>query len=105
MTAYIFAELEITDKVLYKDQYVPLALRAVGLHGGHFVGDGRQVSFRTGRASANSRTVLIEFSSFDAANAFYDSPEYQAASAVRQRCTITYKYVILGGDRVSSSEN
>lgn len=103
MTAYVFAELEVTDKAVYREQYVPLALQSVAAHGGRFISTGRLVSFRIGKGSGASRTVLIAFDNFAVANAFYDSAEYRAASAIRARCTTTFKYVIFGEDAETSA--
>ncbi|VWX61422.1 conserved hypothetical protein [Burkholderiales bacterium 8X] len=98
MSAFVFAELAVTDKAMYRDEYVPRATRAVAAFGGKFVGTGRRVAFHIGMASPSSRAVLIEFPSFEMANAFYESSAYREASSIRERCATTFKYVILDAD-------
>ena len=73
MTAYVFAELQVTDKSVCKEQYVPVALQAVDLYGGRFVSTGRRVL------------------------------PHRGACAVREGCATTFKYVMLGEDGDSST--
>lgn len=57
--------------------YATLAGPAVIANGGRFLGRGGRVKSLEG--GIEERSVIIEFESFDAAVAHYDSPAYQAA--------------------------
>jgi len=61
-------------------EYAKLAGPAIAEAGGRFLARGGQVA--AFEAGLQDRTVLIEFDSFDAAVAAYNSPAYQAALKV-----------------------
>jgi len=78
---YWIAHVDITDLDGYK-LYQAANAKPFGMYGGRFlVRGGRQV-IKEGKV--RSRTVVMEFPSYEAALACYRSPEYQAAKAVRQ---------------------
>jgi len=57
--------------------YAKLAGPAVAANGGRFLARGGRIKSLEG--GIEERTVLIEFDSFDAAVAHYDTPDYQEA--------------------------
>jgi uncharacterized protein (DUF1330 family) len=77
---YIIANVEVTNPDQYA-QYRPLSSVAVEAHGGTFIVRGGQSETLEG--AFNSRTVVIEFPSFQAAQTFYHSAEYEAARHAR----------------------
>ena len=80
MTAYwisIYKEIRDDAKVAAYAELAGPALRAAG---GTFVARG--VPEQTYEAGENTRTVVIEFDSVEAARAAHDSPAYQEALAV-----------------------
>ena len=80
MTAYwisIYKEIRDDAKVAAYAELAGPALRAAG---GTFVARG--VPEQTYEAGENTRTVVIEFDSVEAARAAHDSPAYQDALAV-----------------------
>lgn len=81
MAAYIIADSNVTDPVAY-EQYRARVPAAIAKHGGRFLARGGEVAVLEGDWSPR-RVVVIEFPSLEAAKAFYDSPEYQAARALR----------------------
>jgi len=79
MTAYwisVYKEILDEDKVAAYAELAGPALRAAG---GTFIARG--VPEQTYEAGENTRTVLIEFDSVEAARTAHDSPDYQAALA------------------------
>ena len=81
----------ITNEQKLKE-YAVKARASVEKYGGIFLIRGGRSTFNEGEKSP--RTVVIEFSSYDKANEFYKSREYQAAHsilkgyAIRQHQTI-----------------
>lgn len=77
---YWIAHVDITDPEGYKPYQTENA-KAFGKYGGRFlVRGGRQI---VPEGQVRSRTVVMEFPSYEAALACYRSPEYQAAKALR----------------------
>ena len=85
MAAYIYANVEVTDPVIYEEyrQKVPAMIAA---HGGHYLVRGGAVEVLEGDI-APARQVIIEFPDMAALKGFYDSPEYTQLKAVRQRAS------------------
>ena len=82
MTAYIVAQVTITDEVAFED-YRALAVPAVEKYDGTFLASSDDVVVLEGDPHA-PRIVMVSFPSLARAREFYDSPEYQAAIAARQ---------------------
>ncbi len=83
MSAYLIAEVEVTDPVVY-EQYRALTPGAAAKYGGRFIVRGGKAELVEG-GPAPKRIVVLEFNSMAAAKRFYDSPEYAAAKVIRQR--------------------
>ena len=81
MSAYIVVDCEVTDPAKY-DQYKQLAPAAIAQYGGRYLARGGTAAVLEGNWQPG-RVVILEFPSLAAAKAFYDSPEYGAARAVR----------------------
>ena len=82
--AYVIVNVAIRDPERYKD-YVQAATPTVAAHGGRYLARGGRAEKLEGDASVN-RIVVLEFPSYAAAKAWYDSPNYQSALAIRQSC-------------------
>jgi uncharacterized protein (DUF1330 family) len=80
--AYWIAHVDVRDPEGYKD-YVATAKPAFEKYGAKFLARGGTWEAMEGRG--RGRNVVIEFPSFEAAKACYNSPEYQAAKAIRQK--------------------
>jgi uncharacterized protein (DUF1330 family) len=79
--AYLLVQSEVTNTGQYA-AYAKLTPAIIEKFGGKFMArGGRNVTLEGAKAPA--RVVVIEFPSFDAAQAFYNSPEYVAARKVR----------------------
>jgi uncharacterized protein (DUF1330 family) len=72
-----YSKVQNPDAVV---EYAKLAGPAVTANGGRFLGRGGRVKSLEG--GIEERSVVIEFDSFEAAIAHYDSPDYQEALRV-----------------------
>jgi uncharacterized protein (DUF1330 family) len=81
MPAYVVVSVEVKDPVRYEDykRMVPPSLQA---YGGRFIVRGGAVHVKEGTWTPK-RLVILEFPSLERAQAWYDSPEYQEAKALR----------------------
>lgn len=76
MPALWIAHVTVTDAEAY-GKYAELAGPAIAKHGGEFIARGGRYVQLEGRDRA--RNVVARFPSLEAAEACYNSPEYQAA--------------------------
>jgi uncharacterized protein (DUF1330 family) len=83
MTAYLFADIEVTDPAAYAE-YRQAAPAAVAAYGGRYLARGGAVEVLEGDASPQ-RVALVEFPDMARLKAFYHSPQYQALVAIRNR--------------------
>ena len=81
MPAYVIVDCEVTDPVKY-EQYKVAAPAAIARHGGRYLARGGATTVLEGNWHPH-RVVVLEFPSQAAAKAFYDSPEYVVARALR----------------------
>ncbi len=79
--AYMVAQVEVTNPEQY-GEYTKLSPGIIEKFGGRFVARGGRSMTLEGPA-AKGRLVVVEFPSFERAQEFYNSPEYQAAKKVR----------------------
>jgi uncharacterized protein (DUF1330 family) len=80
--AYLIVETDIQDPEQY-EQYKAASPGAVAAGGGRFVARGGELAVLEGDWNP-TRLVVLEFDDLDAIKRFYDSPEYQAAKALRE---------------------
>jgi uncharacterized protein (DUF1330 family) len=94
MATYVVVDVEVTDPEAYREytQQVPGTLER---YGGRFLVRGPQLQTREG--TPPKRLVVIEFPSAEQANAWYDSPEYQAILPIRKQHARTSFLVIAPG--------
>jgi uncharacterized protein (DUF1330 family) len=85
MPAYLVADVDVHDPERYAE-YVRLASGTVDEHGGRYLVRGGETEALEGDWSPR-RLIVIEFPSRAAARAWYDSPRYREARAVRQSCS------------------
>ena len=82
MAAYVIANVEVKDPVRYAD-YRAMVLPTITKYGGRFLARGGQVDTLEGPWHPN-RLVIVEFPSVAEAKAWWASPEYAEAKALRQ---------------------
>ena len=94
MPAFVIANITVVDPVRYED-YKRMVSATLVPFGGRFVVRGGQTEVLEGDWRP-SRLVLLEFPSIERARAWWNSPEYAEARALRQ-ATSTGTLIILEG--------
>lgn len=80
--AYVLAEIEITNLEGYKG-YTSQVIATIQQYGGRFLHRGGPVHVLEGEWPERRR-VIIEFPSVEAAQKWWDSPEYAGPKALRR---------------------
>lgn len=78
--SYVIARITVHDEEAYK-AYIPVATAAMQRFGGRPLARGGRMETLEGEG--RKRNVVIAFESFEQARAFYHSPDYQEAVALR----------------------
>jgi uncharacterized protein (DUF1330 family) len=94
MAAYVVVNITIHDPVRY-EEYKRLAFPTVTTYGGRYVARGAPVDVREGEWIP-SRLVILEFPNLERARAWWASPEYAPAKAIRQSCADTQLVITEG---------
>jgi uncharacterized protein (DUF1330 family) len=94
MAAYVIVNVTVRDPARY-EEYKRLASPTVPAYGGRDLVRGGAVEAREGGWSP-SRLVILEFPTVERARAWWDSPEYAPAKAVRQSCADTQLVITEG---------
>ena len=85
MSAYVIAEIEVTDPAAY-EEYRKQVPAVVAKYGGRFVVRGGKIETREG-GWAPKRIVVVEFPSMAQAQKWYDSAEYAPLIKLRQKAS------------------
>ncbi len=85
MPAFVLAEIKIQDPEVYK-QYASKTPETLQKHGGEFVIRGQEVHVLEGEWNED-RLVLLKFRDASAAQAWYDSDDYQAVRGLRAQAS------------------
>jgi uncharacterized protein (DUF1330 family) len=80
--AYVIANVTVKDPVRYED-YRRLVGPTLAQYGGRFIARGGAIEVLEGGWHPG-RLVIVEFPSMDQARAWWSSPEYAEAKAIRQ---------------------
>lgn len=94
MAAYIIVHIDVHDPVRY-ETYRAMAPASIRQYGGRYLTRGGAIEVLEGDWTPK-RLVILEFPSMEQAKAFWDSPEYAAAKALRM-ATTTSEMVLLEG--------
>ena len=81
MSAYILIRVTVTDPEKYRG-YMAVTPEILAKYKGRFIARGG-TSVTLEGPQENRRLALVEFPNLELATAFYVSPEYQAAKALR----------------------
>jgi uncharacterized protein (DUF1330 family) len=95
MSAYVVANVKVSDPERYKD-YAALSPEAVSAAGGEFIVRGGRSEVLEGDWQP-SRVVILRFESLQAARAFYDSALYRQARAKRAGATEFFNMFVVEG--------
>lgn len=93
--AYWVGHVSVSDAAAYEG-YRQANAAAFAKYGGRFLVRGGEQQVVEG--GMRSRTVVIEFPDMAAARSCYDSPEYQAALAIRQPVSLADLCIVEGWD-------
>jgi len=94
MPAYVVVNIEVQDPVRY-EEYKRLAPPSIAVYGGRYLARGAPVGVREGSWSPR-RLVILEFPTLAQAQAWWESPEYAPAKALRQSCAGTQLVITEG---------
>ena len=94
MSAYVIVQIEISDPATY-DRYKELAPPSIVAYGGRYLARGGATATLEG-SWAPSRLVILEFPDLAAARAWWDSPEYAEAKALRHAAASSEMVVVAG---------
>jgi uncharacterized protein (DUF1330 family) len=92
---YIIARIIVTDTQAYA-KYVKGASEAIRKYGGQPLVRGGQMETLEGEG--RPRNVVIEFDSFEQAKTYFNSPEYQAAKALRENAGVADIVAVEGAE-------
>lgn len=95
MPAYVVVQVVVNDPARY-ERYKELAPPSIAAHGGRYLVRGGPSEVLEG-AWQPARLVVLEFPDADRARAWWSSPEYAAAKALRQATADTEMLLIEGG--------
>jgi uncharacterized protein (DUF1330 family) len=94
MSGYIVLDVIVRDPLAY-EQYKQLAGAAVTAYGGRYLVRGGATETLEGSWQP-TRLVILEFPSVAQARAWWTSPEYAPAKAIRQSCASTEMLLVEG---------
>jgi uncharacterized protein (DUF1330 family) len=83
VTAYVISEVEVLDET-QGQRYRELAAASIERHGGRYIVRGADPEVPEGDWPPGQRVVVVEFPSMKQLQAWYSSPDYAEALAVRQ---------------------
>ena len=94
MAAYLVLDISIRDPTTY-ERYKTLAPPSLAQYGGRYLVRGGTTTVLEGTWQPQ-RLVILEFPSVERARAWWESPEYAVAKALRQACASTQMVLIEG---------
>jgi uncharacterized protein (DUF1330 family) len=96
MPAYVVVDIAVHDSKTY-ERYKELAQASLAQYGGRYVARGGATTILEGTWNPK-RLVILEFADAAQARAWWDSPEYAEAKAIRQRSARTEMLIVEGYD-------
>ena len=94
MSAYIVVQINVTDPATY-ERYKELAPPSISKYGGRYIVRGGRSEILEGGWQP-SRLVILEFPDMERAKAWWASPEYAEAKALRIEASDSEMLVIEG---------
>jgi uncharacterized protein (DUF1330 family) len=94
MSAYVVVDISIRDTATY-DRYKTLAPPSIAQYGGRYIARGGATTVLEGDWRPE-RLVILEFPDVERARAWWSSPEYAPAKALRQSCAATDMVLLEG---------
>jgi uncharacterized protein (DUF1330 family) len=94
MPAFVVVQIDIDDPIRY-ERYKVLAPPSIAAYGGRYLVRGGRSELLEGEWTP-ARLVILEFPDAARARAWWSSPEYAPAKAIRQACATTEMLLIEG---------
>ena len=94
MPAYVVVEITVKDAETY-ERYRQLAPPSIAAYGGRYLVRGGKTEMLEG-SWLPPRFVILEFPNAQQARAWWESPEYAPAKALRQECAGTEMILVEG---------
>jgi uncharacterized protein (DUF1330 family) len=94
MPGYLIANIEVTDPAGF-ERYRTAVPAVIAAHGGRYLVRGGEKHVLEGRLPLQ-RLVILEFPSVQAAQAFYDSPDYAPLQKLRLDSTRSDAVIVEG---------
>jgi uncharacterized protein (DUF1330 family) len=94
MAAYVIVQIDIRDPATY-ERYKELAPPSIAQYGGRYIARGGACETLEG-SWRPGRLVILEFPDMDAARAWWASPEYAEAKALRNAAASSEMVVLQG---------
>jgi len=94
LAAYVIANIRVTDAERY-EAYKVQAAASIAEHGGRYLARGGKHEVLEGHWSPH-RLVILEFDTYEAAIAWYESQEYDAPKDLRQKIAVSEIVVVDG---------
>lgn len=101
MPAYLITQITVRDAATY-ERYKELAPPSIAQYGGRYVVRGGATETLEGTWRP-ARLVILEFPSVERVRAWWGSPEYAAAKALRQACADAEMLVVDGLSSAASA--
>ncbi|SIT44377.1 conserved hypothetical protein [Paraburkholderia piptadeniae] len=102
MTAYLIADVDVTDPSLFEEYKRDVPATEVR-YGGKYLGRGGLTKVLEGDWQPH-RLVIVEFPDMVSLMAWYESPEYARLKAIRERCAKTRIIALEGVAAATSSQ-
>ena len=94
MPAYVIANIRVEDAEAYEG-YRAVVPAVITQFGGRYLVRGGRFEALEGYMTLG-RVIILEFPSYEDARRWYDSPEYEAAKAIRQGCSFGDVLIVEG---------
>ena len=94
MPAYVIANIRVEDAEAY-EEYRAVVPAVIARFGGRYLVRGGRSEALEGDMTLG-RVIILEFPSYEDARRWYDSPEYEAAKAIRQGCSFGDVLIVEG---------
>ena len=95
MAAYLVVDTDLTNPEAY-EEYKLKARPIAEKYGGEYLARGGKMNIKEMQLWSPKRLVLVKFPSFEKAEKFYDSAEYQAVLPISEKSAIRTVVILEG---------
>jgi uncharacterized protein (DUF1330 family) len=94
MSAYVIAQIEVTDPERYAE-YIRQVPATIARRGGRYLARGGKAEALEGRLTGR-RIAIVEFDSYEQAKEWYESEDYAGPRALRQAASVSNLVLVDG---------